>query len=104
MNELEQVKQRIQALEDRLAVLDRTSSFTMYKTLQMLDGRNVQTGKDNGTILATEATQKLGFWGTTPYAQLAAPSNPSGGTTVDSEARTALISLLNKLKLYGLLG
>lgn len=80
---------------------DRTVS---EKHLQILDARNIQVGKANGTMIGTEATQKLGFYGATPVVQATAIANPSGGGAagVDSSARGAIVSIITALKNAGL--
>ena len=46
------------------------------KHIQMLDGRNIQVGRETGTMIGTEGYvgasdlgQKIGFYGTTPVVQ-----------------------------------
>jgi hypothetical protein len=43
----------------------------------------------------------IGFLGATPQAQIAHVADPSGGATVDAEARTAINSILSTLELFG---
>lgn len=46
----------------------------------------------------------LGLWDSSaPASQPVAISDPSGGTTIDSEARTAINSILSALRLYGII-
>lgn len=65
MNEQE-VREIIRQELRNLVLGDR---ITITNLLQMMDGRNIQTGKTTGTMIATEATQKIGFYGKTPVAQ-----------------------------------
>ncbi len=44
----------------------------------------------------------IGFLGATPQARIAHVADPSGGATVDAEARTAINSILSTLELFGL--
>ena len=46
---------------------------------------------------------KLGFWGSTPVSQPTNISHPSGGSTVDSEARSAIEDILDLLSDLGLM-
>lgn len=55
--------ERVLDLEKRLADLEKSDRFVFKKTLQVLDGRDVQTGRTTGTSIATAIDQKLGFWG-----------------------------------------
>lgn len=43
----------------------------------------------------------IGFLGATPQARIAHVANPSGGATVDTEARSAINSILSTLELFG---
>lgn len=54
--------------------------------------------------LKTDVRSKLGFYGKTPASQPAGISAPSGGATVDSQARTAITSIINALNSLGLTG
>lgn len=45
----------------------------------------------------------VGFFAATPVAQQAHVNDPSGGATVDAEARTAVNSILDILQAYGLM-
>jgi hypothetical protein len=77
--------------------------FILEKELQMMDGRNVQLGRTTGTKIGTETTQKLSFFGVTPVAQQATISDPSGGGTVDTNARTAINTIIDRLQAFGLI-
>jgi hypothetical protein len=64
---------------------------------------NIVTDTTTGTQLATSSTQKLGFYGATAVVRQAHIADPSGGGTVDAEARTAINAILSTLETYGLL-
>jgi hypothetical protein len=49
------------------------------------DNTNIAVGSTNGTMIATSATQKLGFWGTTPIVQ------PTSGTVLAALKSMGLI-------------
>lgn len=99
--EQEQLLVEVRALLKSFTASDK---YVFNKLVQLLDGKGIQTGRSNGTTIATEADQKLGFWGKTPVIQPAAISSPSGGATVDAQARTALIALLTELHNAGIIG
>lgn len=46
----------------------------------------------------------VGFYGTTPIAQPSGVNDPSGGATVDAEARAAILSIKDALVSLGLIG
>lgn len=99
------LEERVKMLEGLVAHLIKSDRYTIHKTMQFLDGRNIQTGNANGTIVATDELQKLGFWGRTPVVRPTKIDNPSGAGAagVDSPARTAIISILNLLEEIGLM-
>ena len=104
MNE-EQVRKIIR---DELKSLLATDRVTFQKHLQIFDARNVQVGKTNGTIIATEggtSGQKLGFFGKTPVTQPSTVADPSGGGVagVDLPARGAINSIIDSLQSLGLM-
>lgn len=76
--------------------------FVFDRLIQFLDGRNIQLGKTTGTSIGTKTNQKLSFHGVTPVIQANAISAPSGGATVDSEARTAINSIRTALSGKGI--
>jgi len=55
-----------------------------------------------GSRIGLASTQKLGFYGVTAIVQPAAITAPSGGTTIDTQARTAISSLITTLHNLGL--
>ncbi len=73
---------------DRLIIKDK---------LQILDGRNIQIGTTTGTQIGTAATQKLILWGGTPVDRPEFIADPALGATIDTQARTAINSILDLL-------
>ena len=92
-----------QIIKEEFNLLLGTSKIIFQKNIQILDGRNIQTGKTTGTKIGTESTQKIGFFGDIPVSQQTAISNPSGGGTQDTESRTAIGSILTALRNLGLI-
>lgn len=82
---------------------NNSDRLVLEKLLQILDGRNIQTGTQTGTMIGTAANQKVGFYGKTPIAQSGAISAPSGGATIDAQARSAIVSIIAVLVNSGLI-
>lgn len=62
----------------------------------------ISLGKVTGAQIGISATEKLGFLGATPVVQQSAITPPSGGATIDSQARTAINSLITLIQKFGL--
>lgn len=67
------------------------------------EGGNIEVGTATGTQLGTAAGEKLGLWGATPDVQPAAVADAAGGAIVDAEARTAINTLLARLRSRGVI-
>lgn len=67
----------------------------------MDDGANVVLGSTTGTKIGTATSQKLSFYNATPIAQGLAVAAPSGGATIDAQARTAITSIIGRLSASG---
>jgi hypothetical protein len=65
------------------------------------DAKNVELATTTGTQFGTASTQKIGFLGATPIVQRAHIADPTGGATVDAEARTAINAILVTLENFG---
>ena len=104
---IEEDKQEIkQIIANELSQIIKIDRFVISKNVQVLNARNFQFGRTNGTKLGTEggATgQKIGLWGTTPITQPSAIADPTGGVTTDAEARTAIDAILDALQAIGII-
>jgi hypothetical protein len=89
-------------IRQELAVLIKDNRYVFSRPTQILDGRNIQLGRATGTEIGTADDQKIGFYGTTPIEQQAAITTPTGGTTVDSQARESIGLIVSRLQLLGL--
>jgi len=76
---------------------------TLKGNLTMGDSFNIPVGTTTGTKIGTATSQKLAFYGVTPVDQPATIADPTGGATVDAEARTAINSLIDRLQELGLI-
>ena len=78
-------------------------NFLFKKNAKFVDDINIEAGYRTGMKIGTATTQKLGFFNTTPVDQPATVGDASGGTTIDSEARTAINNLIDRLQELGLI-
>lgn len=99
MNE-EQIRDIIR---EELAVLIKSDKYVFNKLIQILDGRAIQAGRTHGLTICTAEDQKLGFYGTTPVVKQDAIAQPSGGITVDGEARSAIGDIRVALQNIGII-
>ena len=60
-------------------------------------------GIKQGLKIGGASTDELGFFGATPVDQPATVSDPSGGSTVDTEARAAIAAVIDRLQELGLI-
>lgn len=107
-NKIIELENRIKDLE---AVIDKfvyQDKYYFYKkavfpeSFQLVSGATIQTDATNGGTFG-RATDKIGFLGAAPKVKITAPANPTGGSTIDAEARTAITDINTALKSYGLL-
>ena len=102
MADHEQLEKRIIYLENVLENLIGSDRYTIQKTIQMFDERNFQLGKNKGTKFGTETSQLLSFYGVTTVNQPEAVPEPTGGSTIDSQARGAINDIRSRLIELGL--
>lgn len=62
----------------------------------------VISSKDQGLRLLDSNTDKLGFYAATPVVRANAINTPTGGVTIDAEARTAIGSIITAIKNIGI--
>lgn len=82
-------------------VLSDNQSVT-FGTIGAVSLRHNPSGAGTGLVIGTAAADKIGLHGATPTAQLAAITAPTGGATVDTEARTAINALIDRIKTKGI--
>lgn len=69
-------------------------------TLQTIGGSG--GGVARGMRIGASSAQLLSFWGASPVVQPTAVTRPTGGGTIDSEARAAINAILDKLQSIGI--
>ena len=105
--EIQELNRQIQELQKKLD----TFTDVYYRTNRIdrtefnnpvVFNNNIVIGK-NGTKFGTSTSDKIAFFGTAAIIQPATISDPSGGATVDSAARTAINTLIDRLHSLGLI-
>lgn len=88
------------------------TSSTSYERLDIDWDTNVCTiqttagsagGTKRGLQIGGASTDELGFFGAAPVDQPATVADPSGGSTVDTEARAAIAAVIDRLQEVGLI-
>ena len=96
----------------KIEVYNTDTSSTSFERLNIEWAANVCTigteaGSGGGTLrglkIGSAITSLLGFYGVTPVDQPATVADPTGGSTIDTEARTAIIALIDRLQELGLI-
>jgi hypothetical protein len=96
-----------QIIREELAFMVKNKKLVFPFPIQILDGNDITLGKTTGTRLGNGTDQKLAFLGSTPRtrAGLGVLIQPTGGATIDYEARAGindLNSLLGSVSGFGL--
>ena len=95
-----------------VSVYNTYTSTTSYERLEIAWATNVATinttagsagGTKRGLQICSATTDELGFFGATPVDQPATVADPSGGSTVDTEARAAIAAVIDRLQELGLI-
>ena len=92
----------INSADDGHLDLDADTSIDL-NALVDISAQNIKTDTTTGTKIGTATSQKLGFFNATPVDQPATVNDPSGGATVDAEARTAIEAIIDRLQELGLI-
>lgn len=87
-----------QIIREELSHFMRGSRYTFERPIQILDGNDITIGQTIGTRIGS-TDSKMGFFGQTPRAQFGAGYliAPTGGITVDNEARARIVDINNLL-------
>jgi hypothetical protein len=93
-------------------VYNTYTSATSHERLNIAWASNICTietdkGSAGGTLrglrIGGASTSLLGFFGATPVDRPDTVADPTGGSTIDTEARTAVIALIDRLQEIGLI-
>lgn len=98
-------------LQNRIDILER--ELKDFKSIYFMDNfqdkqyikktqifkKNISTGTG---ISFGETGEKVSFTGATPIIRQSVITKPTGGTTIDTQARTAINSLIDLIKNFGL--
>lgn len=108
MNDIELLTQRIDRLESIIFALVGSDRYTIMKTLSLGEGRNIQLGKNTGTKIGTEITQKISFHNSTPVVQRSGAAQAAVSTTASTQSTPygyttsaqadAIVTLLNEIR------
>ena len=88
----------VQAIAQLSALLAITRALpdrlVLQKALQILDGRNIQLGRTNGTSIGSQPSQKLSVYGVTPVIQHVNIAHASATTASNTAQLNLLIDAL----------
>lgn len=74
----------------------------MNKSVSLGEASDISIGTSTGTKIGTSSTQKIGFYGATPVVRQGSITAPSGGSTIDSQARSSINAIIATLQTLGL--
>jgi hypothetical protein len=106
------IQQRRGTNPQTISVANTYTSATSYERLDIGWNANVCTiqttagsagGTKRGLQIGGASIDELGFFGATPVDQPATVADPSGGSTVDTEARAAIAAVIDRLQELGLI-
>jgi len=106
------LEQRNGTNAQRVEIYNTFTTATSLERLSIAWSGNVCTieteaGSAGGTLrglkIGGASTSLLGFYGSTPVDQPATVADPSGGSTVDTEARAAVSAVIDRLQELGLI-
>jgi hypothetical protein len=95
-------------VREEMAKIFHSDKYHFARDVQIANGRNIELGKSVGTMIGTEATQKLAFFGATPIVKQTGAlrdvgSDPTPGAEgYDNYARAGIGDINGVLASFGL--
>jgi len=86
-----------------IGIADPDELLHVDGNVKISDAGNIVLDTTTGTKIGTSTSQKLAFFNATPVVQQATISDPTGGGTVDAEARSAINDLIDRFQAFGLI-
>ena len=90
-------------IREELSFFFKHEKYTVNRPMEFGQGGSITGLKtfDFGAINTTATT--IGLYGETPVAQGSTVSSPTGGVTVDSQARTAIDAIIARIQAIGII-
>ena len=99
MDEITQLKEKIEILEKLLFALVKSDKYYFGKHIVLADGLNISFSSGTGTKIGTGTGQKLAFFNAPPVAQQASIAD-ADGTLADATIK--INAILDVLDAFGL--
>lgn len=91
-----------QIIREELSFMIKNNSLVFPSPIRLADNVHISCSGVNGSKFGTTNKDKIAFYGATPVVQSGAISSPSGGLTVDSQARSAIDVIRIALQNFGI--
>ena len=89
-------------VREEITKIFHSDKFHFSRDMQIANGRNIELGRSEGTMIGTSADQKLAFFGADPVVQPPVIAIPTGGATIDQVCRDAVTNIIGDLRALGL--